>query len=253
MRVTKGVEILELEAEGFGGRAVLHPTLIWDDKEAILIDTGMPGQYEKIISAMSGLGMSLDKLKAVILTHQDIDHIGSVPEIIQATKGRIQVFAHELDKPYIEGEIPLIKTNPRSMAKILESLPEDQYRKTLALCENPPKAKIDDTLSDGQEIPYCGGIKVLFTPGHTPGHISLYLKNSKTLVAADAMICVEGNLRGPVEQTTLDMDTALRSLEKFLEYDVEFVVCYHGGLCNMNAKGQIQDIIRKITNVIETD
>jgi glyoxylase-like metal-dependent hydrolase (beta-lactamase superfamily II) len=45
MKVSKGVEMLEVEAEGFGGRAVIHPTLIWDDTEAILIDTGMPGQY----------------------------------------------------------------------------------------------------------------------------------------------------------------------------------------------------------------
>jgi glyoxylase-like metal-dependent hydrolase (beta-lactamase superfamily II) len=90
------------------------------------------------------------------------------------------------------------------------SLPEEMR----ILFQNPPKVKVDQTVDDGQELPYCGGIRVIFTPGHTPGHISLYLKQSKTLVAGDAMICLDGSLRGPVQQTTLDMNTALRSLEK---------------------------------------
>ncbi|MCK9911855.1 hypothetical protein MXD81_22055, partial [Microbacteriaceae bacterium K1510] len=87
----------------------------------------------------------------------------------------------------------------------LESLPEEVRQKALELCENPPKAKVDRVLTDGEELPYCGGIRVIFTPGHTPGHISLYLQQSKTLVAADAMIVWDGVLRGPVQQTTLDM------------------------------------------------
>jgi glyoxylase-like metal-dependent hydrolase (beta-lactamase superfamily II) len=59
-----------MEAEGFGGREVLHPSLIWDNTEAILIDTGMPGQYEKIISTMSGVRVVIIKIKAVILSHR---------------------------------------------------------------------------------------------------------------------------------------------------------------------------------------
>jgi glyoxylase-like metal-dependent hydrolase (beta-lactamase superfamily II) len=242
MKISQGIEMLELVSEDFGGKTTLHPTLIWNDTEAILIDTGMPGQYEKIISSLNEAGITLDQLTAVILTHQDLDHIGSAPELIKATNGRINVFAHELDRPYIEGEIPLLKSNPESMAGILDSLPEDQRRQMLALCENPPKAKIDDTLQDGQELPYFGGIKVLFTPGHTPGHISLFLQKSKTLVAGDAMICVDGNLRGPAEQVTPDMKTALASLEKFLDYDIESVICYHGGLSNNSIHDQIRNI-----------
>ncbi|MCP3740820.1 MBL fold metallo-hydrolase [Rossellomorea sp. BNER] len=244
MRVSNGVEMLELEAEAFGGKIVIHPTLLWDDQEAILIDTGMPGQFEALVSAMNRVGISLDQLKAVILTHQDLDHIGNVPDIIKATEGRVKVFAHECDKPYIEGDLPLIKTNPKRMEKILESLPEDQSRIMLKLCENPPKANIDALLSNVQELPYFGGIKVLFTPGHTPGHISLYLKKSRVLIAGDAMICMDGNLRGPVEQTTLDMDTAISSLETLLAYDIDSVICYHGGVCNRKVHDQIESIIK---------
>jgi glyoxylase-like metal-dependent hydrolase (beta-lactamase superfamily II) len=207
MKISNGVAMLELKVQGFD----LNPALIWDDETAVLIDAGMPGQLEQIRVAMSEVGVSFDKLKAVILTHQDLDHIGSLPEILKESVNRIEVYAHELDKPYIEGTLPLIKTDPDRMNKEeWLSLPEEMR----ILFQNPPKVKVDQTVDDGQELPYCGGIRVIFTPGHTPGHISLYLKQSKTLVAGDAMICLDGSLRGPVQQTTLDMNTALRSLEK---------------------------------------
>jgi glyoxylase-like metal-dependent hydrolase (beta-lactamase superfamily II) len=72
MKISNGVAMLELKVQGF----VLNPTLIWDDETAVLIDAGMPGQLEQIRAAMSEVGVSFDKLKAVILTHQDLDHIG---------------------------------------------------------------------------------------------------------------------------------------------------------------------------------
>jgi glyoxylase-like metal-dependent hydrolase (beta-lactamase superfamily II) len=178
-----------------------------------------------------------------------LDHIGSLPEILKESVNRIEVYAHEIDKPYIEGTLPLIKTDPNSMS-------EEAWRALLeeaqALYKNPPKAKVDKTLVDGQELSYFGGIQVIFTPGHTPGHISLYLKQSKTLVAGDAMICSEGSLRGPVQQTTLDMNTALLSLKKFLDFDIETVICYHGGICIERVKDQLQNLAREATKEFES-
>jgi glyoxylase-like metal-dependent hydrolase (beta-lactamase superfamily II) len=252
VKIANGVEMLELQVEAFGNRAILNPTLVWDDETAILIDAGLPGELKQIRAAMSRAGVSFEKLKAVILTHQDIDHIGSLPEILQESNGRIEVYAHELDKPYIEGAMPLIKFNPSSMAGLLQSLPEEERRKVLAACENPPKAKVDKTLADGHELPYCGGIEVIYTPGHTPGHISLYLKQSKTLVAGDSMIVWDGILRGPVQQTTPDMETALRSLEKFLDFDIESVICYHGGLWSGNVKDQLQNLVGQVDKGMES-
>ncbi|AEN89735.1 Beta-lactamase domain protein [Priestia megaterium WSH-002] len=97
------------------------------------------------------------------------------------------------------------------------------------LYKTPPKVDVDIVLKGSQLLPYCGGIEVIFTPGHTPGHVSFYLRKSKTLVAGDALVLVNGKLMGPVKQTTLNMDQAVQSLEKFLNYEIEHVICYHGG------------------------
>ncbi|OPH56884.1 hydrolase [Paenibacillus ferrarius] len=214
MEVSKGVEMLHLDFQGH----IIHPTLLWDQEMAVLIDTGFPGQIEDLRAAMEKAGVPFDKLKVVILTHQDVDHIGSLPEILKERGIDIKVYAHELDKPYIQGEMPLIKDGH---------------------LENPPKGKVDETLIDGQELPFCGTIRVIHTPGHTPGHISLYLEHSKTLIAGDSMYSVDGILGGVHVPTTLDLNAARLSLEKYIDLDIASVVCYHGGLCHVNIKDQI--------------
>lgn len=214
MEIAKGVEMLHIDFHGNN----IHPILLWDGEMAVLIDTGFPGQFEDLCAAMDKVGVSLDKLKVLILTHQDMDHIGSLPEILQDCGNHVTVYAHELDKSYIQGEIPLLKDGH---------------------LENPPKGRVDDTLIDGQELPFCGGIRVIHTPGHTPGHISLYLRESKTLIAGDSMYSVNGVLEGIHIPTTPDMHAAQLSLKKYVDFDIASVVCYHGGLSTLNINEQI--------------
>jgi len=215
MGISNGVHMLELDFYG----STIHPTLLWDQEMAVLIDTGFTGQIEDLKLALKKVGVSLDNVKIVILTHQDIDHIGCLPEILRERGSQIQVFAHELDKPYIQGELPLLKDG-----HIID----------------PPKGRVDNTLIDGQELAVFGGIRVIHTPGHTPGHISLYLKKSKTLIAGDSMYSVNGILGGIHEPTTPDIEQARLSLKKYLDLDIDAVICYHGGL----SKGRINEQIR---------
>ncbi|KEK22798.1 MBL fold metallo-hydrolase [Bacillus gaemokensis] len=236
MKIESGIAVLELKIQGFG----LNPTLLWDEKEAILVDTGMPGQLEQIHDAMNDVGVSFEQLKAIILTHQDIDHIGSLPEIQQKADQSIEVYAHELDRPYIEGQYPLLKGDPNKMSEEKWAALPDAIQ---ALYKNPPTAKVNQTLEDGQRLPFFGGVQVIHTPGHTPGHISLYSEKYKTLIAGDAMVCTNGNLKGPVSQTTPDMETATESLRRFLEFDIDRVICYHGGACDLNVVGQIKKLV----------
>ncbi|RFU60928.1 MBL fold metallo-hydrolase [Peribacillus glennii] len=239
MEIAKGVEILELKIEAFGTRTVLNPVLVWDENSAILIDCGMPGQLGDIRSAMEQAGVSLERLTGVVITHQDLDHIGSLPALLKEVGKTIPVYAHELDKPYIEGALPLIKTDPKRMSKEQwEALPEPAR----AFYANPPSASVDKILSHGEELPVCGGIEILHTPGHTPGHISLYLHKTKTMIAGDSMVCVNGTLFGPVEQTTPDMATAKESIKKYLDYDIDHIVCYHGGLVDKGVKEQLLEV-----------
>jgi glyoxylase-like metal-dependent hydrolase (beta-lactamase superfamily II) len=191
---------------------------------------------------MARAGVPFDRLDKVIVTHQDIDHIGSLPDIVRESSHKVEVLSHEEERPYIEGRKPLIKMNQERLSKRLVTLPKEQRQRAEALFANPPKASVSTVVADEEVLPYCGGITVVFTPGHTPGHICLYLNQSKILVSGDALVVTDGELRGPNPQSAYDIDTALKSLKKLTQYDVETVICYHGGVYKDSANKRLAEL-----------
>jgi glyoxylase-like metal-dependent hydrolase (beta-lactamase superfamily II) len=246
MQVFNGVEMLELSANVLGGVQTIYPTLLWDKDTAVLVDTGFPGLSPKLFEAMEKANIPLEKLSQIIITHQDIDHIGSLPAILDYSARKIEVLANEIEKPYIQGEKRILKFTLEAIAQIDSLIPADvpeERRKAIkAVFENPPKAPVDKTVMDSEELPYCGGIMIIHTPGHTPGHISLYHKQSKMLIAGDALRVDDGKLFGP--QHNYDTSLAIESLKKLAEYEIEAVICYHGGMY----KGDVNQRIAQIAN-----
>jgi glyoxylase-like metal-dependent hydrolase (beta-lactamase superfamily II) len=237
------VEVLDLTMDLFGAPSSVHPTLLWDEKEAVLVDAGFPGQFEQLREETKRAGISLDRLTRLIITHQDVDHIGGAAALL-AANNRIEVLAHELDRPYIAGEKRLLKASPERLERFAErmsSFPEER-RKAVLDAFLTTKARVDRSLTDGERLPWCGGIVVVHTPGHTPGHICLYLERSRTLVAGDALNVVEGRLVGPNPQSAENLNQAIRSLARLAPYEIETVVCYHGGAYADNVSARIAEL-----------
>ena len=137
---------------------------------------------------------------------------------------------------------------PEHMAQLqeqLKSMPEEQRNAMQKLFQNPPTAKVDETVNEEVELPYFGGIRIIHTPGHTPGHIVLYLKQNKILIAGDMLNIIDGELVGPNPQHTLDMDSAIKSLQKLTQYDIEKIITYHGGLYTENLNQKIAELIKE--------
>lgn len=187
-------------------------------------------------------------LHTIIITHQDIDHIGSLPTFLSEFQDdKLLVLSSEKEKPYIEGERMLIKVTSEAIEQAVATLPASvtpewkaTFRKAL---ENPPKGRVNGLIEDGEQLPYGGGLIAIETPGHTPGHLSFYHIPSKTLIAADALIVSEGRLMGPVSAYCVDYELARQSLCKLANYDIETVICYHGGLFRGNANARIAELV----------
>jgi glyoxylase-like metal-dependent hydrolase (beta-lactamase superfamily II) len=235
MRVADDVYMLPIprgsrEAEGF-----LNLTLILDEENGhTLVDTGLPGQEEAIASALADAGIGVRDLERIIFTHQDLDHVGSGAALVRQSGARS--LAHAVEAPYVEGELKPLKPTP----EMLEQRP--QMREMLQRLE---PVGVDELLEDGERLDLAGGTRVIFTPGHTPGHTSLYLERSKALVAGDALTAEEGRLNGPNPPVTLDTDEAARSVRRLAELDVETIVCYHGGLVSEDANGQLRRVVEE--------
>lgn len=246
MRVADGLEMLEITAAVMGNVSTFCPSLLWDKDNVVLVDTGLPGQLPVFQTTLVQVGVPLERLTHIIITHQDIDHIGGLPAILAAVPHKVQVLANATEKPYIQGDKPLVKMTPEAIDKAVARLPPEisearraAFRSTM---ENPPKAPVDDVLADGQRLPICGGMIAVNTPGHTPGHMSLYHQPSKCLIAGDALVVSDGQLNGPNPNATADMAEALRSLARLAAYDIDAVICYHGGLYRGNGNQRIAAI-----------
>lgn len=246
MHIASGIEMLEITAQVMGGSDTIYPTLLWDENSAVLVDTGFPGLLPKFKEALTEAHVPWEQLRTIIITHQDLDHIGSLPALLSEECLGLTVLAHEVEKPYIEGERMLLKHTPEALAAaeamIPPHVPEEWRRAFLSVLSHPPKGRVDQTLEDGEILPFAGGITVIHTPGHSPGHLSLYHHDSRTLIAADALTVQGGELHGPTPSATPDMKLALSSLTKFAEYEIDTVICYHGGIYRGNANKRIAEI-----------
>jgi glyoxylase-like metal-dependent hydrolase (beta-lactamase superfamily II) len=248
MERESGLKMLEISAELMGRRETIYPTIIWDEETSFLIDTGYPGQLPLIRKAMEEAGVAFERLKAVLLTHQDIDHIGNLPAIVTEASQGIEVLSSETERPYIQGEQPLLKHTPEAIEQAVAALPAEvpvEWRnKFRAALEHPPKARVDRIVAGGDVLPVAGGITVISTPGHTPGHISLYHHRTKTLIAGDVLIVADGDLLPSDPKLSHDYDAVLASLRQLSRYDIETVICYHGGLYRGNANERIAELSR---------
>nr|WP_280522717.1 MBL fold metallo-hydrolase [Marinococcus halophilus] len=219
---------------------VLHLTLINNNGRLILFDTGMPGYEEEIYELIRNENLNPDHLETIILTHQDIDHIGSLPEILHDHPD-LRVLMHSADKPYVDGAEPLIKLSSNAKANLIDTLPEAKRDRVGHMFDKTEPSLISETVEE-KDTP-IEGLTVLHTPGHTPGHISLYHENSHTLIAGDALTAKDGELFGPRAEVTPDMEQARRSLEKLLGFDMTTVICYHGGVVHGDINHKISEIL----------
>jgi len=245
MKIENGIYMLEILSNTMGTPTIIYPTLILNNDSLILIDTGFPGLFNQIYESIEKEGLQFSKLNKIIFTHQDIDHIGNVFEILNKVLENIKTFSHEEEKAYINGEKAPVK-----LAKLdsnLESLPDNMKvaYKMLKAGFQKNKVNIDETLVDGQELPYCGGITVIHTPGHTPGHICLYFKHWKILVAGDIFRVNDGILLRGKKEFNFDNELNMKSIQKLIKYDIETVICYHGGIYNDNANKRIAELVNE--------
>jgi len=225
MKIANNAAMLELARP----QGAIYPTLAWDENNLVLIDTGFPGQTDALVSAIAAKGFRAEDITHIILTHQDIDHIGCLPDMLRLAPAA-RVIAHAQEAPYIDG-----RETPIKLAMLLENYDQlpDQMK---AFCDQlqsgfaSRRVAVSQMVEDGEVLPVASGIEALHTPGHTPGHIALFLRQSCMMVTGDAANIADGQLTGPNPQHTQDMALGTRSFERLKMYDYSSVIAYHGGL-----------------------
>ncbi len=240
MRINDDLALLPLEAQTIMGTSTLNLALLTDPTHGpVLIDTSIPNQLPAIEDALRAEGQTLTSLRTVLITHHDIDHIGSLPQVVEASAAEVLAAADEI--PYIQGRRGQKLPPPEGVEAALERFPAERRDMVRAIMNQPvTPVHVARALSDGEVLEFVGGVRVVLTPGHTVGHTSFYLERSGVLIAGDALSAQDGQLSGPFPLATADLPTALASVRKLAALQPSAILCYHGGLVTDDAAGQLR-------------
>ena len=197
-----------------GVMGVCH--LLVDANGAVLLDTGLVGEPWLIQWRLKRLGLKPDDVKAILLTHGHLDHIGNLAWAKQWTGAPI--YAHPAEQPHIDGTYPYAGENV--WCGRLESAGRSVLR-----VGRP--AAIDVPFGDGDELPFWGGLRVVHLPGHTLGHCGFHSQRHDLLFSGDlfASYFFNVHLPNPILNSAPELIPA--SLEKAQRLDPRLMVPQH--------------------------
>ncbi|HEY2159982.1 MAG TPA: MBL fold metallo-hydrolase [Solirubrobacteraceae bacterium] len=187
---------------------------------AVIVDPGE--EPEKLLAAIESLG--IEKLEAILITHTHFDHVGAVAPVAHATGA--PVYCPELET--------------RVLANIMDFVPWEGF--------GPFESyDADHTVKGGETLELAGlTFDVVFTPGHSPGHVTYAVKDADAVFSGDVLF--EGSV-GRVDLPGGDWPTLLRSIESLVEaYPAETTVYPgHMGITTLGRERATNPFLRELT------
>jgi glyoxylase-like metal-dependent hydrolase (beta-lactamase superfamily II) len=187
---------------------------------ALIVDPGE--EAPRLLEAIDELGVQLD---AILLTHTHFDHVGAVAPVAEATGA--EVWVPEIEKPVL--------------ADIMRFVPWDGF--------GPYESyDAEHTLTGGERLELAGfEIDVLFTPGHSPGHVTFSIPDEEVIFSGDVLF------QGSVGRTDLpggDWPTLLESIRSLVEGLPEETTVYpgHMGITTLGAEKRTNPFLAELAH-----
>jgi glyoxylase-like metal-dependent hydrolase (beta-lactamase superfamily II) len=207
-------------------------TLIAEGDALTLVDAGYPGYHDDVLASISEIGHRLDDVKAVLITHAHIDHIGSLPRLLE--KHPVPVLlspteARHARREYLEqaGTADVVRNlwRPRVLPWALHIMRNGAM-------DDPGIPSATD-FGDVDVIDVPGRLVPVPTPGHTSGHTAYLVPGARVLLTGDALVTGHPLSPSTGSQKLMtffhhDLDAMDASLDVIAEIDADAIVPGHG-------------------------
>ncbi|HET6245193.1 MAG: MBL fold metallo-hydrolase [Bacteroidetes bacterium] len=196
----------------------------------VLIDAGLKGSENKIIQMAQDLFGKDNPPSAIILTHGHFDHVGALEELLKTWN--VPVYAHSLEHPYLTGFSSYPPPDPTAGGGLMSLM-------SWAYPTDPIDISSNLHALENGNVPILKEWEYIHTPGHSPGHISLFRKRGNILIAGDAFVTTkqesilsvlfqEKIISGPPRYYTTNWAKAYNSVRTLSRLKPEVAATGHG-------------------------
>jgi len=204
-----------------------------DDGQVTVVDTGLKSTPPRVIAGLAAMGKTPADVTRIVLTHAHGDHAAGAADLRSRTGAPVAI--HQVDAGYARrGEGP-----PRDPSTLLGRV----LNRLGPRASGFPAVEIGEELSDGQVLPIAGGLRVVHTPGHSPGHVALLHERSGVLVTGDSIFNVR-KLRWSVRAFCTDIRLNAQTAHVLGELDYAVAAFTHGSPITQGAREQVRSFLR---------
>ena len=204
-----------------------------DDGQVTLVDCGLRRAPRRIVEALAGIGSHPSDVTRIVLTHAHSDHAGGARDMVTRT-GVPGVGIHGDDEEFLRAG----RNAPgaaSTMGRLLSRTPSARF----------DPVDVGEVLTDGQVLDVAGGLRVVHTPGHTPGHVSLLHEGSGVLITGDAIFNMASRMRWPLAVVCTSAAQNEQSAHVLGELDYAVAAFTHGPEIRDGAREAVRGFLRR--------
>ena len=222
------------------GEELVNAYVVEDGGELTIIDAGLPGYWDALLATISGLGRSIDDVRAVVLTHGHGDHIGFAERARRAGIG-IRIHAEDLLLARGATKNPSKMVGPYRLGPLVRFLwfaARGGYLRS-------PSIGDATTFDDGATLDVPGAPLAVHVPGHTPGSAALHVAGVDSLFVGDALntYAFTNGRSGPrLSPLNADRAQALESLRRLEALDATHVLPGHGAPWHLGVRSAVEAV-----------